>query len=107
MLEDRQLRALEGHDEFIARHVGPTSDDQSHMLSALGLGSLEELTDRVVPSSIRWDKPLELGAPTSEVDTLARLRALADRNERFESLIGMGYYDSHTPKVILRNVLEN
>src|SRR4029079_991690 len=57
--------------------------------------------------TIRWDKPLELDSAMSEVDTLRRLRALAARNQVFTSLIGMGYYGTHTPPVILRNVLEN
>ncbi|MBI2703965.1 MAG: aminomethyl-transferring glycine dehydrogenase [Actinobacteria bacterium] len=101
------LHELEGADEFVARHVGPSAGDQAIMLEALGLSSLDELIDRVVPPSIRWDKPLELGEPVSEVGTLARLRELAQRNRVFTSLIGMGYYGTYTPNVILRNVLEN
>jgi glycine dehydrogenase len=104
---DASLGELEGHDEFVARHIGPAPDDQQRMLDALGLSSLDELVDRVVPAAIRWDKPLELGPPTTEVDTLARLRELADDNQVFTSLIGMGYSGTRTPAVILRNVLEN
>ena len=101
------LRALEGHDEFPARHIGPGAEDRAQMLDALGLSSLGELVDRVVPASIRLDKPLELDAARSEAETLAELRGLASRNKVMTSLIGMGYTDTLTPGVILRNVLEN
>jgi glycine dehydrogenase len=77
------------------------------MLAALGLSSLDELVDVVVPSSIRWDKPLDLPSAVTEAEALARLRALADRTEVRTSLIGMGYSGTRTPNVILRNVLEN
>ncbi|MGZ4759816.1 MAG: aminomethyl-transferring glycine dehydrogenase, partial [Acidimicrobiales bacterium] len=98
---------LEGHDEFPARHIGPGADDRDQMLAALGLGSLGELVDRVVPASIRLDKPLDLAAACSEAETLAELRSLASRNQVMTSLIGMGYADTITPGVILRNVFEN
>jgi glycine dehydrogenase len=101
------LDELEDHTEFIARHIGTPAHDQSRMLATLGLASLDELVDQVVPASIRWDKPLDLGASATEVDTLARLRAIAAGNEVYTSLIGMGYHATHTPNVILRNVMEN
>ena len=107
MTEPRSLDDLEDHRGFIGRHVGPSPDEQAHMLSALGLASLDELIDRVVPSSIRLDKPLDLGAAVTETEALARLRSLADRNEVATSLIGCGYSNTITPAVILRNVLEN
>jgi glycine dehydrogenase len=77
------------------------------MLAALGLSSLDELIDQAVPATIRDDKPLELDAEISEAEAIARLRALADRNQVLTSLLGAGYYGTHTPGVILRNVLEN
>ncbi len=101
------LTDLEGHDEFPARHIGPGPEDRAAMLAALGWSSLSELVDRVVPASIRLDKPLDLAAGRSEAETLAELRALASRNRVMTSLIGMGYADTITPGVILRNVLEN
>ena len=101
------LDDLEGHDEFPARHIGPGLDDRAEMLDRLGLASLGELIDRVVPSSIRLDKPLGLPAARSEAETLAELRSLASRNQVVTSLIGMGYSNTITPGVILRNVLEN
>jgi glycine dehydrogenase len=92
---------------FADRHIGPSRADVEHMLANLGLSSLDELIDQAVPAAIRDDKPLELDAAISEADAIARLRALADRNEVLTSLIGAGYYGTHTPGVILRNVLEN
>jgi glycine dehydrogenase len=92
---------------FADRHIGPDADDLDHMLRTLGVGSLDELIDQAVPASIRHDKPLALDAAVSEAGALEQLRALADRNQVFTSLIGQGYYGTHTPGVILRNVLEN
>jgi glycine dehydrogenase len=101
------LDALEGHDEFLARHIGPSDDEAAAMLAALGVASLDELTDRVVPTSIRWDRPLDLPPAVTEVEALGRLRELASRNRVLTSLIGMGYSDTITPAVILRNVMES
>jgi glycine dehydrogenase len=94
-------------DQFADRHIGPTDDDVAHMLAALGVASLDDLLDEAVPAAIRDDKPLDLEEAVSEPEALARLRALADRNEVVTSLIGTGYYGTHTPGVILRNVLES
>src|SRR5207248_1899742 len=88
-------------------HIGPGPADQAEMLAALGLGSLDELTDQVVPASIRWDKPLELPAAVTEAEALGQLRRMASRNRVLTSLIGMGYAGTITPAVVLRNVLEN
>jgi glycine dehydrogenase len=94
-------------DQFADRHIGPRADDVAAMVAALGVGSLDELLDQAVPAAIRDDKPLELEDAISEPEALARLRALADRNRVVTSLIGTGYHGTHTPGVILRNVLEN
>ncbi len=101
------LQQLEQHDEFLARHIGPNDDEIAQMLAAIGQPSLDALVDAIVPASIRLNTPLALPAPVTEEAALAKIRALADRNEVFRSFIGMGYYGTHTPKVILRNVLEN
>src|SRR5262249_17891482 len=88
------------------RHIGPREADEQAMLAELGYPSLDALVDAAVPAAIRDDEGLVLDA-LSETDALAALRALADRNEVFTSLIGLGYNDTITPAVILRNVLEN
>jgi glycine dehydrogenase len=101
------LHDLEGHDAFIARHVGPQATDRRDMLATMGLSSLDDLIDAVVPASIRLDKPLDVGSPVTESEMLSRLREIAGRNVVNTSLIGMGYTGTVTPPVILRNVLEN
>ncbi|WP_028213214.1 aminomethyl-transferring glycine dehydrogenase [Paraburkholderia mimosarum] len=104
------LAALEAHDAFAARHIGPDTADQQAMLDALGFASRAALIDAVIPAKIRRNQTLPLGPfsqPRSEAEALAALRALADKNQVFRSYIGQGYYDTHTPAVILRNVLEN
>jgi glycine dehydrogenase len=104
------LAALEAHDAFAARHIGPDTADQQAMLDALGFASRAALMDAVIPAQIRRKETLPLGPfaqPRSEAEAIAALRALADKNQVFRSYIGQGYYDTHTPAVILRNVLEN
>lgn len=92
---------------FAARHIGPSEDEQVTMLAACGYASLEELLAAAVPAPIRMPGALDLPAPVSEAEALRQLRALADRNQVMTSMIGLGYYDTVTPSVILRNVLEN
>ena len=101
------LAALENSDEFRARHIGPRADDQAAMLGELGFDTLSGLIDAAVPPNIRSDSPLELPPGLTEAATTEALRALADRNTVVTSLIGMGYYDTITPPVVRRNVLEN
>lgn len=104
------LAALEAHDAFAARHIGPDPADQQAMLDTLGFASRAALIDAVIPAAIRRQDALPLGPfgePRSEAEALAALRALADKNQVFRSYIGQGYYNTHTPAVILRNVLEN
>ncbi len=101
------MTRLSGDDRFIPRHIGPTPQERAEMLSVLGVDGIDELMDAVVPPSIRWDKPLELGPPISESAMLAHLRSLADRNQVLTSLIGTGYTNTITPPVIQRNVVED
>jgi glycine dehydrogenase len=104
------LAALECHDAFARRHIGPDSADQHAMLDALGFANRAAFIDAVIPASIRRSEELPLGAftqPKSEAEALASLRKLADQNQVFRTYIGQGYYGTHTPAVILRNVLEN
>jgi glycine dehydrogenase len=98
---------LEPGANFIARHVGPDEADTHEMLRSLGAKSLDEFIARVVPEKIRTKRPLELRKAMPERTALSYLRKMADRNDVFVSMIGMGYYGTVTPKVILRNVLEN
>jgi glycine dehydrogenase len=101
------LAELEDHAAFRRRHIGPGEDEQARMLAFLGFASREALVDAAIPRAIRRRTPMELGAPHSEGEALARLRAMARRNRVFKSYIGQGYYGTWTPAVILRNVLEN
>jgi glycine dehydrogenase len=107
MAAEQPLPELEASDQFVARHVGPDPDERARMLDALGLSSLDDLIDRAVPDSIRTREPLRLPTARQEAGAIERLRDLAERNEVFTSLIGMGYSDTRTPTVILRNVLED
>ncbi|TAM97572.1 MAG: glycine dehydrogenase (aminomethyl-transferring) [Rhodanobacteraceae bacterium] len=101
------LHDLEQHDAFIHRHIGPDDAEIAHMLKAVGYDSLDAMVDAIVPATIRQKNPLALPPAVTETEALAKIRALADRNEVFKSFIGQGYYGTHTPLVILRNVLEN
>ncbi|HEY9281572.1 MAG TPA: glycine dehydrogenase (aminomethyl-transferring), partial [Eoetvoesiella sp.] len=101
------LRELDPHTDFIPRHIGPASADQAKMLSEIGIDSLQSLVREVVPSSILKSDPLNLPASRSEADALAELKEIAGRNQLFRNYIGQGYYGTHVPNVILRNILEN
>jgi len=101
------LRELEHHGAFLERHIGPNDAEIAHMLRVVGHESLDAMTDAIVPGSIKSAQPLALPAPINEEEALAKIRAVADRNQVFRSFIGQGYYGTHTPKVILRNILEN
>ncbi len=94
-------------DRFADRHIGPDPAEQTTMLRALGYESLDALSDAAVPPAIRAEGPLDLPPARTEPEALAVLHELADRNQVFTSLIGMGYSGTVTPGVILRNVLEN
>ncbi|PKO92341.1 MAG: glycine dehydrogenase (aminomethyl-transferring) [Betaproteobacteria bacterium HGW-Betaproteobacteria-10] len=101
------LTELEQHDEFIDRHIGPCSIEMATMLAAIGADSLDQLIDQTVPAAIRLPADLPLPAPRREHQALADLKVIASKNIVNKSCIGMGYYDTLTPKVILRNVMEN
>jgi len=101
------LSELEHRDDFIRRHIGPGEPQIRDMLDGLGLNTLDALIDKTVPASIRTDEPLKIGRNMTERGTLSYLRKMAGRNQVFVSMIGMGYYGTKLPSVILRNVLEN
>ncbi len=93
--------------DFAARHIGPSPSEVDAMLAALGVSSLDALIEQTVPASIRHPRPLEHGPAMSEVEVLAHLKTIAAKNKIFTNFIGMGYYGTHLPGVILRNILEN
>ncbi len=94
-------------DSFIPRHIGPSASEQQAMLATLGYDSLDAFIDAVVPEAIRFRGTLATGAERSEPEVLQSLAAIAAKNRIYRSFIGMGYYGTHTPPVILRNVMEN
>ena len=98
---------LEAAAPFAGRHIGPGEDEIAKMLAVVGAGSLTELAEAAVPEAIRATERLDLPAAASEPQVLAELRALADRNELVTPMIGTGYSGTHTPGVVLRNVMEN
>jgi len=101
------LHELDSSTDFIARHIGPSAADQQVMLQAIGVESLDALMAQVIPANIASTQALNLPAARSEADVLASLKRMADENQVFRSLIGQGYYGTHVPNVILRNILEN
>lgn len=94
-------------ERFASRHIGPDNDQINEMLEVTGAESIKQLIDETIPADIRLKKPLDLPDSLSEVDYLNSIKQTASKNKIFKSFIGMGYYDTHTPHVILRNVLEN
>jgi glycine dehydrogenase len=103
----KPLGELENPTEFVARHIGPYEDDERHMLSVIGAASRRALIEAVVPRSIARAQPMQLPAPVGEAAALAELKAIAAKNRVLKSFIGQGYHGTHTPGVILRNILEN
>ncbi|MCE4565558.1 aminomethyl-transferring glycine dehydrogenase [Maribellus sp. CM-23] len=94
-------------DRFVTRHIGPRNHEIAEMLEAIGVSSMEELLEQTVPSNIRLKQPLKLNEGLSERKYFRRILELASKNKVFNTYIGMGYYDTITPAVILRNVLES
>ena len=103
----KPLDQLLGHDEFINRHLGPSTDEIQAMLKTVGALSLTEFIASTVPADILLQEELDLAAPFSESQTLRQLQEFGEQNEVYKSYIGMGYYGTHVPQVIQRNVLEN
>jgi glycine dehydrogenase len=103
----KPLAELENPSEFIARHIGISPADEQHMLSVIGEASRRSLIESIVPRSIARAQDMVLPAPLTEAAALAELKALAQKNRLLKSHIGQGYYGTHTPGVILRNILEN
>jgi len=103
----KPLGELENHDEFQARHIGPDAADEAGMLTVIGSASRRALIDAVVPAGIKRSVGMKLPAALTEAAALAELKQVAAKNKVLKSHIGQGYYDTLTPGVILRNILEN
>jgi glycine dehydrogenase len=93
--------------DFIRRHIGPSEEDQSRMLNELGFKNLDDLISKTVPENILLKEELDIGEPNSEYEALRKLKAISKKNKIYSNFIGMGYYGTFTPYVILRNILEN
>ena len=107
----KPLDELENSSEFCARHVGPSADDEAHMLATISANGAtltrSALIEAIVPRAIARSQAMVLPAPLSEAQALAELKTLASKNQVLKSFIGQGYHGTHTPGVILRNILEN
>jgi glycine dehydrogenase len=101
------MTKLDTQNEFIARHIGPRDADTAVMLQLLGYDSVDALTNAVIPESIKGTSILGEQPGLSEADALAKIKAIAAKNQQFKNYIGQGYYGTHTPSPILRNLLEN
>ena len=93
--------------DFIKRHIGPSDTEQNFMLKELGFKNLDELINKTVPEKILLKESLEIGEPNSEYEALRKLKEISKKNIINSNFIGMGYYGTFTPHVILRNILEN
>ena len=93
--------------EFIGRHIGPDAGETAEMLATIGMQSVDQLIEKTVPNSIRLEAPLQVGAPMSEFNYLNHIQELGSQNSLMKNYIGMGYYGTIVPSVILRNLFEN
>ena len=93
--------------EFTGRHIGPDENETKEMLATIGVSGMEELVSRTVPANIRMDHQLRLPDSLSEAGYMAMLKSISMKNKVCKNYIGQGYYDTHTPSVILRNIFEN
>ena len=94
-------------NNFIKRHNGPTASDAEKMLKVIGVASQEQLVDEIIAPEIRLPQPLNIGDGMSEYEVISHLKALGAKNKQFRTYIGLGYYNTITPGVIMRNILEN
>ena len=94
-------------DDFVNRHNGPSNEERQHMLDVIGVKTMDELIEKTVPAAIRLSKPLDLPAGLTEGEYLNTVHAVMAKNKVYRSFIGMGYYNTFTPAVILRNIFEN
>ena len=94
-------------EKFVSRHLGPRESEYQEMLKKVGVSSLDQLIDEVVPKDIRLPKKLALDPALTEYEYLNKIKEIASKNKIYRSFIGMGYYGTATPSVILRNIFEN
>jgi glycine dehydrogenase len=104
---ERKIDICQSGSDFARRHIGPSDEEVRAMLRELGFENLDAMIDAAVPKNIRLDRQLNLPEAKSEIEALAELRAVAQKNKLARSFIGVGYYDCITPPVIRRNILEN
>jgi glycine dehydrogenase len=104
-VETKMLKSSQ--KDFIKRHIGPSDADQQKMLNELGFDSLDDLISKTVPEKILLKEDLGIGEPNSEYEALRKLKVISKQNRIYSNFIGMGYYGTYTPYVILRNILEN
>lgn len=103
----KRIEDLQLNDVFADRHIGSDPEQRQQMLADLGFATLDDLLDQVVPKSIRRQQPMQMPSGLSEHDALAKLKHIAAKNRPMKSFIGMGFYNTYTPPVIQRNILEN
>ncbi|WP_159565906.1 aminomethyl-transferring glycine dehydrogenase [Budvicia diplopodorum] len=101
------IKQLEHGGSFIERHIGPSAEERQQMLDVVGVKTLNQLTEMIVPNEIQLPYPPAIGEAQTEHQALAELKSIASQNQRYKSYIGMGYSAVLTPPVILRNMLEN
>jgi len=101
------MEKFNSYDKFVNRHIGPSKEQVESMLETIKVSSLDEMIEKTIPSKIRLKEKFELGEPLTENDFLNHLKEMAKKNKIFKSYIGMGYYPTITPAVIIRNILEN
>ncbi|RLV58860.1 aminomethyl-transferring glycine dehydrogenase [Parashewanella curva] len=106
-MSKQTLTQLEQHELFLTRHIGPDAEQQQQMLNEVGAESLNDLMEQIVPENIRLGRELNVGRSNDEAEGLAYIRQVANKNQVYKSYIGMGYYPTTVPNVILRNVFEN
>ena len=94
-------------DKFVDRHIGPNQVELAEMLSEIGFKSKEELLDKVIHNTIRLENEIDVGDGVSELELLADIKDIAQKNKVFKNYIGLGYYPTITPAVIQRNIFEN
>ena len=103
----KALTNLKKNNLFSKRHIGTNPNDREHMLQSIGFSTMDEFIDAVVPTNILKRDNIEIGEERTEEEVLAELKEIASKNKVYKSFIGQGHYNTHTPKVILRNVFEN